>query len=66
MAWVGTGKAQGRFVNDRVGIEFSGGIYFQGGREDVRLLGENLDRFGGTKVDEVEKLVDGGGSMQHN
>ena len=63
---MGTGKAQRQFVNDRVGIEFSGGIYFQGGREDVRLLGENLDRLGGTKVDEVKKLVDGGGGMQHD
>ena len=63
---MGTGKAQRQFVNDCVGIEFGGGIYLQGGREDVRLLGENLDRFGETKVDELKKLVDGGGSMQHD
>ena len=50
---------QRQFLNDRVGVELSGSGAIQEGQEDARLLRENSDRFEGTKMDKVEKLVNG-------
>jgi len=51
---------QRHLLNEGVGIELSGSRAIQKGQEDARLLRENPDRFEGTKVDEVEKLINGG------
>jgi len=53
---------QRQLLDEGVGIELSGSRAIQKGQEDARLLRENPDRFEGTKVDEVEKLVNGGRS----
>ena len=51
---------QRQLLNDRIGIELSGSGAIQEGQEDARLLRKNPDGFEGSKVDEVEKLVNGG------
>ena len=53
---------QGQFLDDSVGIELSGSGGIQEGQENARLLREHPDRFEGTKVDEIEEFVNGGGS----
>ena len=53
---------QRQFFDDGVGVKLSGSGGIQEGQENARFLGEDPDRFEGTKVNEIEEFVNGGGS----
>ena len=55
---------QGELLDGGVCVEEGGGVAVEEGEEDAGLFREDADRFEGTKVDEVEQLVYGGGGRE--